>query len=351
MNRVARLKYLTKVAVAHMLYGFGLLQLWQRAVLRRKAVVLMYHRVLTPDERRQSGSHPALMVDRDSFAKQMALLKRRFTVLSLQEFADCLEHKKPFPDSSCLITFDDGWRDNFTNALPILAEHDLPALVFLPMNYIGQRRVFWQEALTRLLAQAVQVVRTDAGRRSRFAALLEPAGLAHLLDVADDDPRQRIHAAIGSQKRVERSAVEHLLRALADELGVRLEDFAGVDGFIDWHQVEAMSRQRVSFGGHGLEHLLLTHVSAEEADLEICGSKVVISDTLEEPISSFSYPNGYLTPEIAAKVRASGYRLAFITGRGPVTCEDDPFTIRRVNIHETATGTMPLFLARLVGLW
>jgi peptidoglycan/xylan/chitin deacetylase (PgdA/CDA1 family) len=351
MNGVDRLKYLAKSGVARLLYASGFLQLWQRVALREKAVVLMYHRVLTPDERRQSGSHPALVVDTASFARQMALLKRRFTVLSLEQFADCLERKTPFPDSSCLITFDDGWRDNFTNALPVLAQNELPALVFLPMNYIGRRRVFWQEALTRLLEQAILAVRNDPGRRPRFAGLLDAAGLDGLLDVVDDDPRGRIVAAIGSQKRVERSAVEGLLRSLAGELGVNLEDLAEVDGFVDWQQVQDMSRHRVSFGGHGLEHLLLTHVSAEEADREIRGSKAVVSETLREPVSSFSYPNGYLTSEIVARVRASGYRLAFVTSRGPVTCHDDPFTIRRVNIHETATATMPMFLARLVGLW
>ena len=128
------LKRLTKVTLAHLLYYSGALLLWKAIVMRNRAVVLMYHRVLTNEERRQSGSHPALVVERETFARQMALLKRRFSVLSVDELADRLEKKVPLPNSSVIITFDDGWRDNFTNALPILRYHTLPALVFLPVN-------------------------------------------------------------------------------------------------------------------------------------------------------------------------------------------------------------------------
>src|SRR5688572_8924764 len=116
---MARAQHVLKSVVADALYYTGLLRLWQSIVLRRKAVVLMYHRVLTGDERSRCGSHPGIVVDRETFALQMDVLKRQFVVLSLDEFTDRVERRQPFPPSSCLITFDDGWRDTFTNALPI----------------------------------------------------------------------------------------------------------------------------------------------------------------------------------------------------------------------------------------
>lgn len=346
-----RLNYAIKVAASHALYYTGLLRLWQAIVMREKAVVLMYHRVLTPDEQRRTGSHPALVVDRDTFASQMAVLKRRFRVLSLPEFAECLERRVPFPHSSCVITFDDGWRDNFTNALPILARHGLPALVFLPVNYIGRRRLFWQEALTHLLVRAVADVRRDPGRRPRLADLVAPAGLDAVLDTDENDPRSAIMSAVGSQKPLTRSATESLIASLARELGVSLDELAAIDGFIDWQQAETMSRLGIAFGGHGAEHLLLTQVSREEAECEIRTSKQAIDTRLGEQVSAFSYPNGYHTPDIAGRVKASGYRLAFITKGGFVRCDDDPLTVRRFNVHESVTKTTPMFLARVVGLW
>jgi len=351
MTHGERLKYLIKVVVSHVLYYLGLLHLWQSIVMRRKAVILMYHRVLTREEREHTGSHPAIVVDRETFAKQMAALKRRFVVLSLTEFADRMERGVPFPNSSCLITFDDGWRDTFINALPILRQHGLPAVVFVPVNYIGRRRLFWQEALTHLLVRVAMEVKGNPGRRSRFRDLLAPAGLEQVVDLTDADPRPSLIVAISKQKQVTVSIIEETLTTLATELGVRTDTLTAIDGFMDWGQVEEMSRHGIAFGGHGAEHRLLTQVSSNEALSEISAAREVIDGRLKEAVPTFSYPNGYWTPEVVQMVKASGYRLAFVTKRGLVSCHDDRFTIRRLNIHESVTDSTPMFLARLVGLF
>ncbi|HEY7497055.1 MAG TPA: polysaccharide deacetylase family protein [Vicinamibacterales bacterium] len=350
MTSRQRVNYAIKVVVSHALYYLGLLQLWQRIVMRRKAVILMYHRVLTPEELARTGSHPALVVSRETFARQMALLKRRFSVLTVNEFASRLERKVPFENSSCLITFDDGWQDNVDNALPILERHNLPALVFLPANYVGSRRLFWQEALTHLLRRVVAEVRSNPARRGAFARILEPAGLEHLLELADADPRTAIIDAIASQKRLTRSSIEDLQQALARELKVSLDDLSDVDGFIGWTDVERMAVGGISFGGHGVDHLLLTQVSDDDVRREVRGSKQMMQDKFAQTVPTFSYPNGYWTPPIAREVEDAGYRLAFTTKRGFVSCSDEPFTVRRLNIHEAVTNTTPMFLARVVGL-
>jgi peptidoglycan/xylan/chitin deacetylase (PgdA/CDA1 family) len=246
-----RVIYALKMLVSHALYYLGLMRLWQSIVMRRKAVVLMYHRVLTAEERSRSASHPALVVGRDTFERQMSVLKRRFVVLSVEEFANCLERKVPFPNSSCVITFDDGWRDNYTNALQVLNQHVLPAVVFLPVSYIGRPRLFWQEALTHLLLSSATTVRRDPARRGRLHALLAPTGLQDVLDLSED-PKHSIIAAVGTQKRWPRSVVEQLIENLASELGIHIAELAPTDGFIDWEQAETMARRGIAFGGHGV---------------------------------------------------------------------------------------------------
>jgi len=342
--------YFVKRVAARLLYAVGLLHVWQSIVLRRRAVVLMYHRVLTPDERRAAGSHPALIVDRDTFARQMAFVKRHFTVLSIAQFAAHVEHRRPFPPSSCIITFDDGWRDNYANAVPILAGLRLPSLIFLPMNYIGQPRVFWQEALVQLLGCAIALVRQHADRRPAIDALLAPVGLSAVLDIADAEPKPELIAVVTMQKHLTRERVERLVADLAMTLEVSQQQLSVADGFINWQQVEEMRRRGVSFGGHGIDHLLLTHVDEATVEAEVTGSKHELDARLGELVPTFSYPNGYCTPGVAATVRNAGYKLAFIAQGGPVTCDDDPWTLRRVNIHQNS-DTEPLFLARLLGLF
>lgn len=346
-----RIKFALKLLVAHILYRLGILRLLQGIVLRKKAVVLMYHRVLTRDERAKTGSHPGILVDREAFASQMGMLRQRFKVLSVAEFAERMERKVPFDDASCLITFDDGWKDNCTHALPILQRYGLPAVVFLPVNFIGGRRLFWQEHLTQLMLQAVMQVRREPSRRERLGKLLAPVGLDSVLDLSDRDPKPAVMEAVRQGKGLAPSLISATRASLTDELGVQQEEDQQVDGFLDWEQVRSMAQQGVAFGGHGAEHRILTFVSRDEAQGEIRTAKEVTDRHLPALVPTFSYPNGNWSPDVAKLVQDAGYRLAFTTEPGYVSCEDDRYTIRRVNIHEGLMNSKPMFLARIVGLF
>ncbi len=353
MTSVEKFRYAIKAIICHALYAIGLLQLWQRMALRKRAVVLMYHRVLTSEEQLKTNSHPGIVVDRATFAKQMAILKRRFEVLSIDKFMSRMEQQVPFDDSSCLITFDDGWRDNFSNALPILQRYALPAIVFLPVNFVGSRRRFWQEQLTHLTYQAVVQVRKEPDRYHKIKCLLAPVCLESALDLQESGLRDAVMERVRRHKELAPSLIAKALADLANELHTCTDGTEDVDGFLDWDQVVTMSQQGIRFGGHGAEHRLLTNVPVDEASAELRRAKEVIDSHLreQEPCFSFSYPNGNCSPSVVDLVKKSGYRIAFTTERGFVKCDDDRFTVRRINIHEGMTSSIPMFLARIVGLF
>jgi len=351
MKLSSRFSYWGKRLVAHALYHLGVLRLWQAIALRQTAVVLMYHRVLSADEQRRTGSHPAIVVGTSTFAKQMACLAGRFAVLTPEEFGRRMSTRTPFPDSSCLITFDDGWRDNFTNALPVLREYRLPALIFLPVNFIAGCRLFWREALTHLLVRVVEEVRANPARAATFRRILAPGGLESIVDMTNAAPLPAIVEALDGLKPMTEATGDGLLTALVGELGLRLEQLDTIDHFMDWDQVRRMSEQGITFGGHGADHRILSHVSGDVVTREIETSKRVIAQRLGSEPAAFSYPNGNWGLDVAEQVRAAGYRLAFTTEPGRVTCDDEPFTIRRVNVHEHTTETVPMFLAHVLGLF
>jgi peptidoglycan/xylan/chitin deacetylase (PgdA/CDA1 family) len=112
-----------------------------------------------------------------------------------------------------------------------------------------------------------------------------------------------------------------------------------------------MSRQGIEFGGHGAEHCLLSQLSLGAAREEIQLSKEVIDRRLKGGTPTFSYPRGYWTPQVVALVKAAGFRLAFLAKGGSVSCEDDRFTLRRINISQSGTDSTPMFLARIIGLF
>lgn len=345
-----RVSYAVKMVVSHALYYGGALHLLRRLLLRRKVVVLMYHRVLTPEQRSQTASQPGMVVEDSTFARQMAVLKRHFTVLTLDEFAEGLESRVPFDGPCCLITFDDGWIDNAENAVPVLREHGLPSVVFLPVNFIGARRLFTREALTHLLVRAVRDSRTDPARRETLQTLLSPLGLEAVLDIPDDDPLEAAIDAVRSYRYASGPEFEAVTAALCHELGVSETGLSELDTFVDWAEVDSMTQAGVAFGGHGADHRVLAQVPPDVVRYEVETSKRVLDARLRGRVYAFAYPNGAWNAAVAAVVREAGYRLAFTIEPGPVSYRDDLFALRRVSIHEDMTRSTPMFLARLTGV-
>ncbi|MEZ5287573.1 MAG: polysaccharide deacetylase family protein [Vicinamibacterales bacterium] len=346
-----RLSYGVRMAVSHALYYAGILHLLVRFGLRRKAVVLMYHRVLTPEQRARTASQPGLIVEDATFARHVALLKRWFTVLTLEAFAARLARREPFDGPCCLITFDDGWIDNLENALPVLRRHGAPAVIFLPVSFIGGTKLFTREALTHQLARLVELCRVDAERTVRVRALLAPLGLDSVLDATDGDALDAARHAVSVHKYASGPAFDDLVAALSAELGADASSLSGLDRFIDWTQARDMAAQGITFGGHGVDHRVLTTVTPDVVRYEVETSKAVLDSRCPAPVDAFAYPNGGWNPSVCQDVRAAGYRMAFTIESGAVSCDDDPFTLRRVSIHDGMTRSNPMFLARLTGLF
>ncbi len=346
-----RVSYAIKMIVSHTLYYAGILHLIRRIVLRKKAVVLMYHRVLTPEQQRRTASQPGLFVDDASFARHVQRLQRHFTILTLEEFEDRLLHNRPFDDASCLITFDDGWIDNFENALPILRANGVPAVIFLAVNFVGGRRLFTREALTHLIARAIVACRRRPDRVAAVRGLLAPLGLERALDITADEPLAEVKALIASHKYASGPEYESAVCALRRECGVSEDELSALDTFMDWEQVADMRKAGVAFGGHGADHCVLTRVSPEVVEAEVQTSYSTIGARLGEPARSFAYPGGGWSASVVDRVKRAGYDLAFTIESGHVSVGDDRFSLRRMNIHEGMTGSAPMFMARLTGLF
>lgn len=345
-----RIVYAAKVILARALYACGVLGLLQARRLRGRAVVLMYHRVLSKEALARSASHPGYVIAADTFARQIAFLKEHFTVLSERQFAEHLESQRPFPDSSCLITFDDGWHDNLTHAWPVLRAARVPAVIYLPVNFIGTSRLFWREALTHALVETVRLVR-HAGRESEgVRTLLRAHGLDDVLNLATTDPRAAIVAAVQRQAHRRMDDDGALVRSLERELGITVDALDTPDRFLSWDDVRRLANDGVAFGAHGTEHRLLGQLPELEADHEIRESMRVVEARVGRPVLSLSYPNGSVTPAVRSLVAAAGFRLAFTTDPGTVGVDDDRFMLRRVNVHEDMTRSTPLFLARMLGV-
>lgn len=107
-----------------------------KIIKRGRIIVLMYHRV---SKSRNGDAH--LCVSPANFEKHLKYLARHFNFISLDEFSNYME-KRAYPQKdSVLLTFDDGWEDNYTNAFALLRKYKAPALIFLATGFIGSKEM------------------------------------------------------------------------------------------------------------------------------------------------------------------------------------------------------------------
>lgn len=346
MNARARFRSAVRLLLVYLLYYSGLLHALKRRRLRGRAVVLMYHRVLTAAERLQSFSSDGIQVSPDTFDRQLGFLRRHFNVVEPREFARRLQFGLGFDDATCLITFDDGWHDNLTNALPLLRKHALPAVIFLPTALIGSNDCFWQERLARLLHRLSHVQRRDP---SSVAALVQRYDLKSVFQGSDVERKQRIHDFVRALKVLADDEIQAMMRAIAAAVGTDDAD-EHPDRFLQWDDVRAMARAGVTFGSHAVSHRILTRLPNTEVMRELAESKRTIETHAGVAVDLLAYPNGDSNEAIADAAKSAGYLAAFTTQAGLVAADDDRFLVRRVNIHDRATRTLPGFYSVLLGV-
>lgn len=344
-------KKFTRLILAYFLYLTGLLSAIIRIRLHRKAVVLMYHRVLTNTEYLTNFFMNGIVVRAETFEKQMKYLAKNFHIVSPEDFLAHMEKKITFETKSCLVTFDDGWKDNYKNALPILTENKIPALVFLTTGFIGTHNHFWQTRLIQSLCSLRAYVTQNSAQQPDKLPAMKIDEISRIVHSSDQEFREKVLAFAASQKKEDVNLIEEKIALLKKRVQSQDEEESGGGDFLDWKEIEAMEQEGVWFGSHGISHRILPTLEAKEVEKEVSSSKEFIDDKLGKDAWAFSYPNGDCSKAAVDAVRKSGYKLAFTTESGPVSSRDDPYRIKRRNIFEDMTDSIPMFLARVVGLW
>jgi len=321
-----------------------------RKRLRGKVVILMYHRVLTSEEVACQAVQPGMYVLDTIFAQQMDFLKRSFTVLSFREllalWRDGIwdEHAR-----YCVITFDDGWLDNYRHAYPVLKREGLPATIFLPTDYVGSDQWFWPDQIAYLLRTArVQglYVKHFEQIEALLSELLGPDGESSVKVLLREEGAA--DQLIERCKTFQKGQIQALVNSLAVGLGVSLPVGRVV---VNWDEVREMSQGGISFGSHSCSHRIMTTITPSEVSQELATSGQILERAGINYIPVFCYPNGNSNAEIQAQAKAHGYEAAVSVQMGVEEAQPrNHFALRRVGIHNDVTHSIPLFSLRLCGL-
>jgi peptidoglycan/xylan/chitin deacetylase (PgdA/CDA1 family) len=300
-------------------------------------LVLRYHRVIPDDE-----PEPVyrLGVHRHSFAGQIRHLARRARLVDLDGARAFLAAQDHGPGRRVLVTLDDGYRDNHSEAAPVLRGARVPAVVFVTTGHVGGARFLWE--------RLKNVVETP-GRRE----LPLPGGEAIRLTASNRTRRdafRRLHRWLQS------------LPARDAEALLRLWEASGGgsprnDGPLSWEEVRDLHRDGIWIGSHTVSHPRLSSLDAETLRREVTASRQRLEEELGGAIRSFAYPSGDLDEHVVMEVKRAGYDIAFTTRPGTNAPGADPLRVHRKGIagpsSETPWGRFSpsLFQAELSGLY
>jgi peptidoglycan/xylan/chitin deacetylase (PgdA/CDA1 family) len=309
----------------------------RRATRPSWLTVLNYHRVASPSAvaETDTGVQDATPA---SFEGHLRLVREHFNPIAL---GDLLAHLEggPLPPNPLLVTFDDGYRDNVDEALPILQRHGMRATFFIATHYVGGRRLYWWDRISWIVKHA---------RRPR---LLVP-GLGPL--EVDGENRsaveRRLHDLVKKRPALD---IEGFLDELAEAADApwtpAIEDDLVARHVMTWDDVRTLLRAGMDVGSHTRTHRVLQTVPPDQLEDELSGSRADLEAALGIEIRTIAYPVGRPVsrdPVIRPALEAAGYRLGFTYDTGRQHLRGlDPFDVRRFAVERSDTDQQ--FLVRI----
>ncbi len=300
--------------------------------LRRSSVILLYHRVAHgfPDPW-------SLCVSPANFREQMAVLATR-GVRTLDGLLDDLaQERRP---RAAVVTFDDGYADFETAALPALHAYDVPATLFVTTGPLAGGGEFWWDELERIVL---------AGHALPPTLEVAIGAETFVWSGVEGDRRALYHALhqrLGRLPGTTRAGALAALRAVAGvDAGCRPTHRP-----LDAPALVAVARDpAVRIGAHTVSHSYLGALPEDEQAREIADSKRTLEALIERPVEHFSYPHGDHEPETVAHVRAAGFRVACGSACAPVAGEVDPFDLPRVEVPNFSGAAFSRWLDEWLG--
>lgn len=285
---------------------------------KKKLLIMIYHRVLDEPDFMRPGE-----VDRTVFTWQMQLIAKHFNVLPLSEALERMQNDT-LPPRAISITFDDGYADNYTQALPILQKFNLTATFFIANGFLNGGRM-WNdtviEAVRHFPGQVLDLTEIGLGRFDLNVETQKSQAASNIIHKIKHLPikkRDEFTAYIAAQSQ-----------NLPDDLMMTSE------------QLRRLSETDMEIGGHTVNHPILAKLDDEAANEEIQQNKLFLEQLLNTTLRFFAYPNG--KPDIdylqqhRQMVMQNGYQAAVSTDWGVSTQDSDRWQLPRFTPWDNTT--------------
>jgi peptidoglycan/xylan/chitin deacetylase (PgdA/CDA1 family) len=327
-----RKQILTIIAACFYYSGLVLLARWWTQRSGQHLIILNYHRATGGDLRRQ-----------------LLFFRRHYRILHLEAALENLYDPYKSRDQEMdlrtplVLTFDDGYRDNYTHGFVLARELGVPMTIFLIPGYVENGAHFWWLEGRRLVESTKESVAIVEGRLYHLRLREEREELSRVID-------SRLRNAASVAER------EAFLSSVREVLGLPLSSDVQKEAMSPLSQPEIQEMEEsgwISFGAHTMHHPVLARLTdTDEVHYEVERCRLVMEQQLGHPVRAFAYPIGqlqHITEYVLQTVRKAGYDWALTTVYGFNTPNSDPYLLRRIEVDVSQHWLV--VAAETAGLW
>ncbi len=287
--------------LARGMFWSGTSFLFSQLPARNSLLVLNYHRIGNPDDDPFDPS--VFSATAEQFNDQIAYLKRKLLLITPDEALAFIEGREEERTSRCrvLVTFDDGYLDNYEIAFPILRSHGAQAVFFLVTSMVGSCHLPWWDRIAYLMKTA---------RKRRFS-LSYPGELA--VDIDKNGLPESLSAVLKFYKQPDNSDPERFIRELA-ETSMGEEPPKAMRRFLNWDEAREMSKAGMEIGAHTHSHHVLSQLEPERQHEELSLPRRILKEQLGIEARVLAYPFGHkgsYTEQTEGIAKELGYRAAY----------------------------------------
>jgi peptidoglycan/xylan/chitin deacetylase (PgdA/CDA1 family) len=321
------------------LYGWLRLKFTRSPTL----VILTYHRVLPENAPEREFEQPGMIISPENLQQHIRLIRSIGAVpIHLDEWLRKKKAQEPLPPLSVAFTFDDGWRDNYLHAFPLLRQEQVPATIFLVTKMIDTEDTFWPEQVIQLLRTPginfndpkLDWLQPYLGRlvkNSKPLSLLDADEVINRLkDLEDATILNHLASCFPSLPKKQNGTSEHSPPVLQSR------DLA-----------EMSQNNLVKYGAHTRNHFRLNRLQNDEAlEQQIAGCLFDLQSMKTNSTPIFCYPNGDIT-ERGEQLVTNHYQAACTTKRGWNKLTRSEYDLHRFNLHDGNSSNARALLATI----
>lgn len=326
----------------HLASTLGLLRLFA-FFNRRKVTILVYHGVSAredfPGIENCDGNHVRL----SRFQEHLRLISARYHVLPLSDLLHALNNNQPLPPSSVVLTFENGYANNATVALPCLRDAGMTATFLLSTSYIDTERGPWHDQIEQVLC---------ASRNEHVLARLD-SDQSPLPLATTQDRRHALRVIRDFCSRLPDGEKGRWLVSFFETNGMERPGAAGDYRFMTWDQAREIYAAGMSIGSQTVSHTVVTRLTGREMLRELNEARLACEEALGVACDAFAYPNGgpgEFNEVSGALLRRLEFSCGLTNVHGLNVPGADPFTLKRIHVRDgTSVAELEAHLSGFTG--